>query len=513
MIPVIDLFAGPGGLGEGFSSLLINNNPQFDIRLSIEKDKYAHKTLLLRSFYRKFPKGEAPEEYYDLLRLKDNKSREEGIIRLFNKYPEQSNKALQEAWCAELGNKEFPPELVDERIRNAIKGTKIWVLIGGPPCQAYSIAGRSRVGGINEKDHRVYLYKEYLRIIAAHHPAVFVMENVQGLLSAKLNGGKIFHKILKDLADPNIVFPELYSPKYKIYSFVSKTISSDNDYLIKSELFGVPQKRHRVILLGIREDINTDYKPLTKMNPISLGSVIDNLPAIRSALSRELDRNVKDRKYSKIEDSPANWEQILNEFIHVINTWNSIFDDLPEFSSPIENTGSEFIRANYGIDKSHPLYSWYIDKRLNGVINHASRAHLKQDLLRYLYLSIYNQKYNEFPKVHEFGMHSESLIPEHKNASSGQFIDRFRVQKKLEPASTITSHISKDGHYYIHYDFKQCRTLTVREAARIQTFPDNYLFIGPRTSQFHQVGNAVPPYLAYHLAKIVKDIVAISNKI
>ena len=99
MIPVVDLFAGPGGLGEGFSSLFVNNIPQFDIKLSIEKERYAHKTLLLRSFYRKFPKGKAPEEFYDILILQNNKSREEGIIDLFNKYPEQANKAFQEAWC------------------------------------------------------------------------------------------------------------------------------------------------------------------------------------------------------------------------------------------------------------------------------------------------------------------------------------------------------------------------------------------------------------------------------
>jgi DNA (cytosine-5)-methyltransferase 1 len=485
--------------------------------LSIEKDENAHKTLELRSFFRKFPKGNAPVEYYDLLRLNDNNKRENARIKLFEKYPIQSKEAAEEAWCAELGGKNFPSEVIDNRIQNALKGENNWVLIGGPPCQAYSIAGRSRIGGINEKDHRVYLYREYLRIIAAHHPVIFVMENVQGLLSAKINGDKIFHKILQDLKNPSAIFPELRSPIYNIYSFVSKIILSDNDYLIKTEEYGIPQKRHRVILLGIRENINDDYKILEKKDKVSLGSVIDKLPKIRSAINREyadcLVNNIRKRKYFKIEDSPAKWEEILNEYMNEIFSWNCIFNNLSPLISPSENTGSEFLKATKTIAQDHPLYDWYIDKRLGGIINHISRAHLKQDLLRYLYLSIYNNKFNKILKVNEYKMHSEKLTPDHKNASTGQFADRFRVQKLTEPASTITSHISKDGHYYIHYDYGQCRTLTVREAARIQTFPDNYLFCGTRTSQFHQVGNAVPPYLAFQLANIVKIILDIYRNI
>ena len=142
---------------------------------------------------------------------------------------------------------------------------------------------------------------------------------------------------------------------------------------------------------------------------------------------------------------------------------------------------------------------------MSGACNHSTRAHLTSDLHRYFYVAVYGDIYHletsPSPKLQDF---PEALWPDHKNTKyaveNGLFNDRFRVQVKDRPATTVTSHISKDGHYYIHYDPKQCRSLTVREAARIQTFPDNYFFCGPRTSQYTQVGNAVPPLLANKIA-------------
>ena len=191
MIPIVDLFAGPGGLGEGFSSLRDDEgNQAFKIVLSIEKDPIAHKTLKLRSFFRQFSnsKRRVPDDYYDYLRG------DLSLDELYSRHPEDSAKADLEAWNAELGaDRRFPKAKIDERIRQGLNGVKDWVLIGGPPCQAYSLAGRSRMKGMKKyrKDKRHFLYKAYLRILAEHRPAVFVLENVKGLLSSRVRGESI----------------------------------------------------------------------------------------------------------------------------------------------------------------------------------------------------------------------------------------------------------------------------------------------------------------------------------
>ena len=512
-IPVIDLFAGPGGLAEGFSSIIKEKQRVFDIKLSIEKDESAHKTLELRSFCRQFPKGELPEEYYEVLRETDLKNREEKKIQLFEKFDIEFTAAKKEAWIAELGNKDYPPSLVDQRIKEVLKGKKDWVLIGGPPCQAFSLVGRSRVGGVHEEDHRVFLYKEYLRIIAEHQPAVFVMENVKGLLSASLNGEKIFSWILRDLRNPSSVFKNTASARYKVYSLVKADIQHDKDYLIKAEKYGIPQKRHRVILLGIRDDLNVKPKTLNKKEKVTLKSVIDKLPKIRSSINRKfIDSEIidgkKKRRYKKLQDDSHIWESYINNFKKEIISWNGLtnYKNRKEVIASKFCKGAEFVPAINTIERNHTLTSWYLDRNLNGIPNHQSRSHLLEDIKRYMFASIFTLSEGRFPRMHDYEKHNEDLLPDHKSAKTGKFADRFRVQLPNEPATTVTSHISKDGHYFIHYDPDQCRSLTVREAARIQTFPDNYLFCGSRTAQYHQVGNAVPPYLSKQIGDIVKEI-------
>lgn len=152
------------------------------------------------------------------------------------------------------------------------------------------------------------------------------------------------------------------------------------------------------------------------------------------------------------------------------------------------------------------LKNWYVDPQLLNPLNHLPRAHMADDLTRYLFVSAFGRVNGKSPVLQDF---PSELLPKHKNvklpgAKGDQaFADRFKVQLRDKPASTVTCHIAKDGHYFIHYDISQCRSLTVREAARLQTFPDNYFFEGNQTEPYHQVGNAVPPFLAAQLADIV----------
>ena len=509
-IPIIDLFAGPGGLGEGFMSLHDENDYSiFEIKLSIEKDGNAHRTLMLRSFYRQFKKKAkvVPPEYYKAVKEKDLKRREALIEKMLDSYPE-GTEARQEACLTELGSKEWPEERIDKLIETRLnKNTKNWILIGGPPCQAYSNVGRSRVGGIDPDDHRVYLYKEYLRIIKKHNPAVFVMENVKGLLSAKVGEEKVFDWMKDDLQVNGL---------YKIHSLV-KQVENDKDFLIRAEQYGVPQKRHRVILLGIRNDFQHQGEYLQKKNAVNLESVIGELPKIRSGINRSFDKyhdtekhknGSPKRLYTNLNDNDQSWLELISKQVDKLKKWGKI--PLNGLSNgPIKypnEIGSEYVECEKVIHSKHPLKSWYSDPQLHGVPNHESRAHLKQDLMRYMFAGLYVEKHGTFPRLQDYAKHHSDLIPDHANVESGKFTDRFRVQIPDKPATTVTSHISKDGHYFIHYDAAQCRSLTVREAARIQTFPDNYLFRGSRTQQFHQVGNAVPPYLARQIAKIVLRI-------
>lgn len=151
--------------------------------------------------------------------------------------------------------------------------------------------------------------------------------------------------------------------------------------------------------------------------------------------------------------------------------------------------------------------AWFEDTRLEGVCNHSSKAHMPSDLARYLFISAYGEVHGASPKLRHFPV---GLLPAHENIARAMknhmFCDRFRVQIGNEPSTTVLSHIAKDGNYYIHPEPSQCRSLTVREAARLQTFPDNYYFEGPKTEQYRQVGNAVPPLLGCQLAHVLHDI-------
>ncbi len=510
-VPIIDLFAGPGGLGEGFASLRNPDGTQaFRIAVSIEKDPIAHKTLRLRSFYRQFEPDRIPGAYYDFLRRTDLDQHKRWLL-LKAKFPSETKAAEAEARNAELGKNDAAE--IDGWIHSTIKETDAWVLIGGPPCQAYSLAGRSRNNGnpdyVPEKDKRQYLYKEYLRILATHLPPVFIMENVKGLLSATLRDELIFERILDDLRQPRAVLHGSRrngNTRYRIFSLVkpsgAETIAL-RDFVVPMERYGIPQARHRVILLGVREDLgNICPGALKEQYPVTALDVLSGLPPLRSGLSKETD--ALDRWRSAVIKAP--WKRWLKEGLEESQSQAANYAEkaLARIQKRKLYRGAEYIHGQPSVTRGK---KWYLDGKLDGVCNHSSRSHIPSDLHRYFYAAVFAQALHRSPTLADF---PRELLPDHKNVcvalNGGHFSDRFRVQLATKPSTTITSHISKDGHYYIHYDPAQCRSLTVREAARLQTFPDNYFFCGPRTSQYTQVGNAVPPLLARHIAEIVRNV-------
>ena len=443
-IPVIDLFAGPGGLGEGFAAA------GFDIRLSIEKDATAHRTLELRSFVRQF--DTIPDDYYDYLQGRRTQP------ELFANHPNQALAAMREAMVAELGV--VDPVAVDYRIHTALAGADPWVLIGGPPCQAYSLVGRSRNRGIVgysfEKDHRATLYREYLRIIAGHWPAVFVMENVRGLLSAKNAGESVFERICADLRDPAAALGRKSLHTYTLHALAPESLFPGNvaaDFLIRCERHGIPQARHRVIVVGLRNDADpAKLSHLTHAPVVSVREAIGDLPKLRSGLSKETD-TVDAWIEAVLEICPP---QRIGMFDADIRT---ALAKIPGLQAPMRklNRGSEFV-ANNRLPKWMP--EWFHDPRLKGAVNHSTRSHIRSDLHRYLFAATYADTKGRSPKLSDF---PHALLPDHENAEDADpaFADRFRVQLRSKPATTVTCHISKDGHYYIHYDPRQCRGLTM----------------------------------------------------
>lgn len=520
-INVVDLFAGPGGLGEGFAAYPFDKKIRhFDINLSIEKDPIAAQTLALRSFSRQFGMSTLPDQYYDLL-AKTSEPLEARLERLYSQFPQEHKVASAEAWCTALGDHDQVEMAV--RLKKAIGKQKNWVLVGGPPCQAYSLVGRSRNKGINsynaDKDDRQYLYLEYLKVIADHKPAVFVMENVKGLLSATVKNERIFDRILSDLENPrSAVFGEKAGTEndYEIFSIVRRSESgvavSLSDYVVKMEEFGVPQARHRIILLGVRKDIARKAIPrcLTPVaKPNTTKQTISGLPKrLRSGLSKRSDH--ADNWLDSLTPSRSLMREVRRENSDVAETVESVVATL---SAPSLGRGDEYVTRRASTKSlSGDLSEWLVDENLDGTFNHSTRGHIASDLQRYLFASCFAKVEKRSPTLRDF---PTSLLPNHKNVSTAlsgsNFADRFRVQVANRPSRTVTCHISKDGHYYIHYDPSQCRSLTVREAARLQTFPDNYFFCGPRTKQYIQVGNAVPPFLAHQIAEIVYTLLKDAN--
>lgn len=398
----IDLFAGAGGLSEGF------HRAGFKIFAHVEMDEAACLTLKTRQAYFYLKRNKRINIYKQY--IKGELTREE----LYSQIPKR---VFDTVINSEINSDTI--EDIFEKIDKNRKGKDIDLIIGGPPCQAYSVIGRSRDPHGMKNDKRNYLYKEYIKFLIRYTPKVFVFENVLGLLSAQ--NGMIFSNMKNEFEAVG------YTVDFRI---------------LNSKDFGVLENRKRIILIGWQQGLKFEYPELKEK-------------AIRFTI-------------------------------------RDLFSDLP------------FIRAGEvsNVYKNSPntcLRKCHIRNRWDVLTQHESRPQNKRDLEIYKrYVETWNKskvkmKYNELPI---------KLIT-HNNKES--FLDRFNIVPYDNICHTIVAHISKDGHYYIHPDIKQNRSISVREAARIQSFPDDFYFENSRTSAFKQIGNAVPPLLAEEIAKKIRD--------
>lgn len=499
---IVDLFAGPGGLGEGFASLRVGDHFPFQIGISVEKDTSAHRTLTLRAFVRAYAKrrGALPKAYIDF---------HAGQLA----EPDWSmidaaawDHAASEARCLELGA-EPAAEAIDSVIARLGKDFDDTILIGGPPCQAYSLVGRARANGkigyVPEEDARHYLFREYIRVLDRLRPAAFVMENVKGMLSSTIESRMVFEMLMEDLTSLGTGHAHHYELRAIRLSDGKATLlepKQPSDFIVRAEDFGVPQRRHRVIIVGIRSDLANRVlgaSILVAGTRRTVGETIGNMPPLRSGISRDVDTATA-WKHEVVEAGKIlasiyknnGDEAIRKAFLDIVKRMKK--------GSPGQRANAS-LPAGYGTSNDD-LMRWLERPELRAIAQHETRGHMASDLGRYLFAAVFGEERQYSPKAKDFPL---ALSPDHKNWHSGIFSDRFRVQLANEAATTVTSHISKDGHYFIHPDPVQCRSLTVREAARLQTFPDDYLFLGNRTQQYVQVGNAVPPFLARQIAALI----------
>ncbi|MBE2927673.1 DNA cytosine methyltransferase [Anoxybacillus flavithermus] len=437
---VIDLFTGAGGLSEGF------HEEGYKIVAQVEKEKWACETLKTRLMYHFLKRNHELELYFDFLRRSFNyKTLDQDRIMIFKKYPELKEKMHYEVLNRKFGNPVNDPEATSssniiKEIEVSLKynkGTSVDLIIGGPPCQAYSLIGRSRLKEAANRDSRNYLFYYYLKIVEEFRPRAFVFENVPGILTAK--NGKIF----------SVIQEEFDRIGYKI---LSGAHPQHKNNIIDFSDYGTFQRRNRVILFGFRTELNYSYPDFSRFT--------------------------------------EHWNEEKNT--------RNVIGDLP-FLLP--GQGADLKLMEYPEQDGQELSEYQKKMRENsiGILNHKARPIQERDREIYrIAIEYSNQgiqlKYNELPEN----------LKTHRNEQS--FLDRFKVHNWNEVPHTIVAHIAKDGHYNIHPDIEQARSLTVREAARIQGFPDNYKFEGPRTAQFVQVGNAVPPIMSKVIAKAIKHL-------
>lgn len=399
----IDLFAGCGGLSEGFY------RQGFNAIAHVEWDHSACETLRERM------------RYYG--------------------YSNPDNEVIEA---------DITSEDILEKIDLAVNNRFVDIIIGGPPCQAYSTAGRVRDKIGMEKDPRNFLFESYVKVLEYYRPKIFVFENVTGLFSAKVKG--------------KLVFPQIINSLGRLYN-----VTSDPEtILFNAANYGVPQVRKRIILIGIRKDID----------------VCDVVDIYKSIKKTHYDPDMKESERG-----------VLERFVDVKE---AIGDLPPVFPGQDASTDSHYYPCNnkflaaIGRAGVHPL------------MDHICRKHNKTDIERFQVMIKNKWTFGEMRK------HRSDLEHERPRVFNNSYV----VQWWNMPSKTILAHIHKDGFQYIHPDYNQARTFTVREAARIQSFPDDFIFKGSRGDKYKQIGNAVPCLFAEAIAKAIKKtLIRISHDI
>lgn len=389
----IDLFAGCGGLSEGFY------REGFKALAHVEINHFACETLRTRM------------KHYG--------------------YKDIDKEVIEH---------DITAEDIIEKIDNAVNGRDVDMIIGGPPCQAYSTAGRVRDKVGMATDARNYLFESYVKILEHYRPKLFVFENVTGILSAKANGKAIFPQVIKALGK-----------EYKV-------IGDPDTILFNTANYGVPQIRKRIIIMGVRKDI-------------------DGIEA------KELYQNVIKTHYDP--DMPEKERGKLKKYVDV----RQALGDLPPVL-PGEDASTDSF--NYPCDNE--FLNRIGNKGISPLMDHICRKNNDTDRERFRVMIENHWSFGEMRRARPDLEHEHARV----------FDNSYVVQWWELPSKTILAHIHKDGFQFIHPDYNQARTFTVREAARIQSFPDDFVFEGSRGEKYKQIGNAVPCLFAEALAKASK---------
>lgn len=397
----IDLFAGCGGLTEGFYKA------GFKALAHVEIDHLCCETLKMRMMHHGYS-----------AKVAESATIETDITR----------------------------DDINDVIDKQVGGKTVDLIIGGPPCQAYSTSGRARDEHGMKLDPRNYLFENYVKVLNHFRPKVFVFENVTGLLTATINGKKIIEKVFEALGENYNVTRD---PKLIVFNTAN---------------YGVPQIRKRVIIIGTRRDLNLDVE--------------------------EIYRSLKKTHYDP--EMPESKRKGLLPFVTV----RDAIGDLPRVIA-----GARTMELPYTPVIDTDIKKWLCYEGEETINAHITRWQNPTDTVRYQEMARNGWTFEELRQ------HRPDLNHDHARV----FSNSYTVQFWDMPARTIIAHLCKDGNQFIHPDETQGRSISVREAARLQSFPDDFAFAGAMSSQFKQIGNAVPPLFAYVVAERLRKVLKENN--